>query len=173
MTAWTTISGALVAVGAKPFATTVQALRDNPVALGEKDTTVPLNLRLGKWLLGTIATTSGTSLSLGSLDLTHWTSLECVISGVSTDNSGSALRIGANNRTISNSLGSSGSFWNGFVEIDLATGVAASIVAIDANGTSPIATAVSSGLSNASTSVTFSIFPGNFDAGSIAIYGVR
>lgn len=37
MTAWTTISNALVAVGAKPFATTVQALRDNPIAIAEGD----------------------------------------------------------------------------------------------------------------------------------------
>ncbi len=35
MTAWTSILNALVAVGAKPFATTVQALRDNPIALTE------------------------------------------------------------------------------------------------------------------------------------------
>lgn len=34
-TAWTTISNLLVAVGAKPFATTIQALRDNPVAIAE------------------------------------------------------------------------------------------------------------------------------------------
>lgn len=35
MTAWTTISNALVAVGAKPFATTIQALRDNVLAAFE------------------------------------------------------------------------------------------------------------------------------------------
>lgn len=35
MTAWTTLSNALVAVGAKPFATTIQALRDNPIAIAE------------------------------------------------------------------------------------------------------------------------------------------
>lgn len=35
MPAWTTISNALVAVGAKPFATTIQALRDNVEALAE------------------------------------------------------------------------------------------------------------------------------------------
>ena len=39
MTAWTTISNALVAVGAKPFASTMQALRDNVVAAFEGDTT--------------------------------------------------------------------------------------------------------------------------------------
>lgn len=41
MTAWTTISNALVAVGAKPFATTVQALRDNPIAIAEGATSAP------------------------------------------------------------------------------------------------------------------------------------
>jgi hypothetical protein len=41
MTAFTTITNALVAVGAKPFATTVQALRDNPVAIAEGDATAP------------------------------------------------------------------------------------------------------------------------------------
>ena len=39
MTAWTTISNALVAVGAKPFASTMQALRDNVVAAFEGDPT--------------------------------------------------------------------------------------------------------------------------------------
>lgn len=42
MTAFTTISNALVAVGAKPFATTVQALRDNPLAILEADSTAPV-----------------------------------------------------------------------------------------------------------------------------------
>ena len=39
MTAWTTISNALVAVGAKPFASTMQALRDNVIAAFEGDPT--------------------------------------------------------------------------------------------------------------------------------------
>lgn len=41
MTAWTTISNALVAVGAKPFATTIQALRDNMAAALEGATGAP------------------------------------------------------------------------------------------------------------------------------------
>lgn len=41
MPAYTTISNALVAVGAKPFATTMQALRDNPLAIAEGDATAP------------------------------------------------------------------------------------------------------------------------------------
>ena len=43
MTAYTSISNALVAVGAKPFATTVQALRDNPIAIAEADSTALVN----------------------------------------------------------------------------------------------------------------------------------
>lgn len=39
MTAHTTISNALVAVGAKPFATTVQAMRDNLYSVIEGDAT--------------------------------------------------------------------------------------------------------------------------------------
>lgn len=41
MTAWTTISNALVAVGAKPFATTMQSLRDNISAALEGATSAP------------------------------------------------------------------------------------------------------------------------------------
>lgn len=41
MTTYTTITNALVAVGAKPFATTIQALRDNPLAIAEGDVTAP------------------------------------------------------------------------------------------------------------------------------------
>jgi hypothetical protein len=43
MPAYTTIPNALVAVGAKPFATTVQAFRDNPLAIAEGDPTAPVN----------------------------------------------------------------------------------------------------------------------------------
>ena len=39
--AWTSISNALVAVGALPFATTIQALRDNPIAIANGDAGAP------------------------------------------------------------------------------------------------------------------------------------
>lgn len=41
MPAYTNISNGLVAVGAKPFATTMQALRDNPLAIAEGDALAP------------------------------------------------------------------------------------------------------------------------------------
>lgn len=43
MTTFTTITNALVAVGAKPFASTMQALRDNPISIAEGDPTAPVN----------------------------------------------------------------------------------------------------------------------------------
>lgn len=42
MTTYTSISNALVAVGAKPFATTIQALRDNPLSIAEGTTGSPV-----------------------------------------------------------------------------------------------------------------------------------
>jgi hypothetical protein len=41
MTTYTAISNTLVAVGAKPFASTIQALRDNPIAIAEGDDNAP------------------------------------------------------------------------------------------------------------------------------------
>jgi len=40
--AWTNIDNALVSVGALPFATTIQALRDNPIAIANADAGAPL-----------------------------------------------------------------------------------------------------------------------------------
>jgi hypothetical protein len=39
--AWTNIDNALVSVGALPFATTIQALRDNPIAIANGDAGAP------------------------------------------------------------------------------------------------------------------------------------
>jgi hypothetical protein len=47
MTAFTDIGAPLVAVGAKPFASTIQALRDNPISIGEGDPTAIVNA--GNW----------------------------------------------------------------------------------------------------------------------------
>jgi hypothetical protein len=39
--AWTNIDNSLVSVGALPFATTIQALRDNPIAIADGDAGAP------------------------------------------------------------------------------------------------------------------------------------
>lgn len=59
MPAYTNISNGLVSVGAKPFATTMQALRDNPLAIAEGDALAP---RIQDAALDTgAATTAGTT----------------------------------------------------------------------------------------------------------------
>lgn len=60
MTAFTTISDALVQVGAKPFATTIQALRDNLLSAFEGDSTaVAAGVTLQFAALGAWYTTAG------------------------------------------------------------------------------------------------------------------
>lgn len=73
---------------------------------------------------------------------------------------------------ISNTLPVAGDTWSGIVTIDLATGVAATLVG-NASTVNPYVNPGASGLSNASTTVSFSQSTGNFDAGSIRVYGVR
>lgn len=54
--AWTTIDNSLVSVGALPFATTIQALRDNPVAIANGDVGAP---RVTDVALSTTVTAAG------------------------------------------------------------------------------------------------------------------
>ena len=55
--AWTDIDNALVSVGALPFATTIQALRDNPIAIANGDVGAPsLLVAVSKGAVGGIGT---------------------------------------------------------------------------------------------------------------------
>ena len=184
MTAFTTITNALVEVGAKPFATTIQALRDNPVAMGEKDITVPVGLRLGKYLLGTMAPTSGTTTGLTGLDLSTYVTLEVVIRNVSADNNSSVLRTGtAGGTAVTGSITNAANSWYGTLYIDLATGFVTGSTNTQNAAAQLVVTALPVGgtggrVTNASTAIDFNLSPGDFDAPSsgspeIAIYGVR
>ena len=55
--AWTNIDNALVSVGALPFATTIQALRDNPIAIANGDAGAPKvqNVALAPIFVGAMA----------------------------------------------------------------------------------------------------------------------
>jgi hypothetical protein len=55
--AWTNIDNALVSVGALPFATTIQALRDNPIAIANGDAGAPsIFVAISKGSVGAIGT---------------------------------------------------------------------------------------------------------------------
>lgn len=161
MTTYTTITNALVAVGAKPFATTIQALRDNPIAIGEADATVPAGL-LPTVLLGTVTTTSGTSQTLSSLILTPYRFL--LLWGIGVDPSGSATAgnvVVGSLSMFSSTRTTPGAF---MVWIDLATGTGIAMGNPEVSG--------ASGITNVSTSITFTAAQ-TFAAGSIKVYGVK
>lgn len=115
-------------------------------------------------LLGTINTTSGTTQTLSGLTLTSYKFLFLVYNVVSFS-VGAAIRLAGWNisATTSNAAGTV----SGNVSIDLTNGVAVSCgITGHANG-SP------SGLTTASTSISLTTTTGNFDAGSVLVYGVK
>lgn len=167
MTTYTAITNALVAVGAKPFATTIQALRDNPIAIAEGDSTVPANLR-NTVLLGTLTTTSGTTQTLSGLVLTPFRSLFCVIDGVSFT---TTVTLTVDSLVCTAALSTSGSTFLGHLNIDLATGIFVCTSNNGFAGGSSSSYTSKTSYRNASTSISFG--GGTFDAGSIRIYGVK
>lgn len=137
-----------------------------PAVDGSQLTNVP-----GGWSnsLGSVATTSGTSQQITGLNLTGYKTLRIVFSGVS-HNSGSAQAFTVNGATVT-VTGTAATAFTGFVDIDLATGVASCSVA---NVNQTPAGGVATSISTATTTLTFAPTGGSFDAGSIAaVYGGR
>jgi hypothetical protein len=158
--------------------------RDNPIAIAEKATSVPIGLRLGKFLLGTMTPSSGTTTGLTGLDLTTYVTLEVVIRNVSTNNNSSVLRFGTAGLTpATGSITSASNSWYGTLYIDLASGFVTGLTDTQNNAAQLIVTQRPGGgtggqVTNASTTINFNLSTGSFDApasGSpeIAVYGVR
>lgn len=178
MTTYTSISNALVAVGAKPFATTIQALRDNTLAIAEADASVPANM-LPTVLLGTITTTSGTTQTLSGLVLTPYKFLRVVVASVSGSTTATYLSIQTANAVVSANLGANAAqVWRGIVDINLSTSAYSANIAVttSSSNTSGTSTAYGGtcGITNATTSVSIlAQGGGSFDAGSVLIYGMK
>jgi len=121
-------------------------------------------------LLGTITTTSGTTQTLSGLTLTGYSFLVAVVNGVS----GTTL---TNLFFQGNDTGKSittTQLAQGMITVDLATGIAA--CSMGGGGNTTVTTAYigfGTTLTTASTSVSVSVSSGNFDAGSVRIYGVK
>lgn len=131
----------------------------------------------GTTLLGTITTTSGTSLSLTGLTLTDYKSLIVVFDAVSTDNTGSELGFGSV-AIISDTLGTATRIWDGIHYINLSTsGISTVQTSVWAAGraswVSSFSRALASSMTTASTSITYYVTSGSFDAGEIRVYGVK
>ena len=125
--------------------------------------------------LGTITTTSGSSASLSGLTLTSYKQLQFSIDGLSGSANNAIMSL--NGYQVVPVLTSSGqadvTFGGG--TIDLSNGVFWSSSALYTGTTiqSGGGRGGLSGLTTASTSITFTLSAGNFDAGSIRIYGVK
>jgi hypothetical protein len=127
----------------------------------------------GMTLLGTIATTSGTTVTLSGLTLTSYKELKVWINAVSLATS-NASALFLNSLAITPSLSSLASGWFGVGWLNLATGngVFTTNTGLNAAGSATSFGSVH-GLTTASTSISFQTAAGTFDAGSITIYGVK
>lgn len=179
--AWITLgtvdegAGTFVQSGERAFATQAEA------EAGTNTTTVMNPLRTaqaiaaltGATLLRTLTTTSGTTQTASGLTLTPYSSLLIVIDGVSNDSgSGRNLLFGTAQLNLSGGVSGAGSL-HGFVAVPLPSGIAATLVA--SAGTTPSALRFeSTGYNSSTTSVSFTWSgSGNFDAGTISIYGLK
>lgn len=119
--------------------------------------------------LGTITTTSGSSQALSGLTLTSYKFLRCYLNGVSGSN-GVGSNITQNSRVIAILTAAAGAP-SGILEIDLSTG-ASYFVTGGTTSTTATSGGGPSGVTTGSTSITFAISAGSFDAGSIAVYAI-
>jgi hypothetical protein len=130
----------------------------------------------GMTLLGTIATTSGSSVTLSGLTLTSYKQLQFVVNGVSQNSAAaSALRLNGYSLVTLYAY-SVADIGSGGGNIDLSNGLFwfSGMTLLGATPQTNAQTAAgASGLTTASTSVTFTASAGTFDAGSILIYGVK
>jgi len=130
---------------------------------------------LGATLLGTLATTSGTSVTLSSLDLTPYSTLYFVIDGVQAASASVGARVEINSFAMSRLFGSSPARPStGLSYVDLTTGFGLSGVTVLQDGVhvSGYGSGFDSGLTTSSTSITFTASADSFGAGSISVYGV-
>lgn len=123
----------------------------------------------GMTLLGTIATTSGSTVTLSSLTLTGYVSLYIVYNGVSLSGGGN-IRYNSVQATGSTASGAGTIFGQAF--INLTTGTYLGYGDYQ-NGSGVGQSIILSSLSTSSTSISFTTSAGTFDAGSILVYGVK
>ena len=116
-------------------------------------------------LLGTIATTSGTTATLSGMTLTSYKFLKVYIRGV-TNTSTTAIVFNSINITTSNAAAKSG-----ILDIGLSDGFFTGNSTLT-SGTLPATTLGASGITNASTSITFTVSSA-YTAGNIDVYGIK
>jgi len=119
----------------------------------------------GMTLLGTLATTSGTTQTFSGLSLSGYVYLFIIVSGVSSQITSTLIFGGM---VVSPNTGDAGSAY-GLIWLNLANGWASAAVSAASDGVRQVQTPYT----GASTSISFSWGAGDFDAGEISIYGVK
>jgi hypothetical protein len=150
---------------------------DRTLTLPDASGTVATTADLGSIThLGTIATTSGSSVTLSGLTLTDYKQLQFSINGLSGGGVGTNVSLLLNGYLVAVfSLSAATDVTFGGGTIDLSNGVFWSSYAGYSGTTFRGSGGFGglSGLTTASTSITFSNGFVSFDAGSIRIYGVK
>jgi hypothetical protein len=137
----------------------------------------------GMTLLGTLTTTSGATQTLSSLSLTNVKHLYIVVNGVSSSATTGNFYLtdanGSTNLTISGVSGTASNRISYNIWINLSTGTISGFGGVNTASTTPVMAAGTSSIggqttfSTSTTSLTFGLSTGNFDAGSILVYGVQ
>lgn len=148
--------------------------RDNAIAIGEGDASVPANLR-PTVLLGTINTTSGTSQTLSGLVLTPYKHLFCNFPNITYSTNNSILYITSS--SLANRLtdqSSTASPFRGSGYINLSTGMANFTSRQGASSSDSISNCFSIATSyfTTSTSITFTCTSA-FTTGYIQVWGIK
>lgn len=165
MTTYTTIADADIDQDSPVTQPLMTALRDNPIAIAEADSSVAASL-LPSVKLGTLTTTSGTSHSLTGLDLSPYKFVTAVFNAVSSQvsftNTINFQGVGVAQTTSASDTRS------GLVIVDVERGQGLAVVGPSAGG-------IDTSITSATTTITVSITGTNaaFDAGTVEIYGVK
>lgn len=177
------VGGNNVSVAGKTFITSTDTIASN-----NNDTTIPTSAAVKAYadaaiaaapansmtLLGTIATTSGSTRTLSGLTLTGYKALFIAVDGVSTSGTGD---LNIDTAGCSPTLTSANNVLFGIIWVALANGAGMSIIGQTLNSapqssSTNVAYALRTRYTTASTSISFST-SSVFDAGSILVYGVK
>jgi hypothetical protein len=160
-----------IGIGGANYGTSGQVLTSGGPSAAPSWATVNTN---SYTLLGTLTTTSGNTQTLSGLTLTSYRNLYIEVRDVSTSSSTSILRL--DGRDVGEALQSANNRWLGIMTVDLGAGTySANIARVvgDQNFNAAVPYAGDLTITSASTSLSFTTSAGNFDAGSILVYGVR
>ena len=165
----TSLSGLSLAAGDVLYATAADTVQRLAIGTAGQVLTVNSGATAPEWaagastvLLGTMTTTSGNTQTLSGLNLTGYKQVQVWLNGVSAT---TAATFSVGGIGITN-IGSASGIASGLLTVDLATGVGIAIgsSAFDARAST---------ITTASTSISITTSAGNFDAGSVRVYGVK